>query len=93
MPFPTLTGNILLFATGAPELDAVLTPAPPSLDALGPAGIAFDREALHAGGLPPLGPDDAGGILKDHFYNRAATIFGGASEIQRNIIAKAVLGL
>lgn len=64
-----------------------------TVDALGPAGIAFDRAALHAAGLPPLGPDDAGGILKDHFYNRAATIFGGASEVQRNIIAKAVLGL
>jgi alkylation response protein AidB-like acyl-CoA dehydrogenase len=64
-----------------------------TVDALGAAGIAFDTAALHRAGLPPLGPDDAGGILKDHFYNRAATIFGGSSEIQRNIIAKAVLGL
>lgn len=64
-----------------------------TVDALGEAGIAYDTRALHEGGLPPLGPDDAGGILKDHFYNRAATIFGGASEIQRNIIAKVVLGL
>ena len=64
-----------------------------SVDTLGLAGIAYDPLALHAGGLPPFGPDDAGGILKEHFYNRAATIFGGASEIQRNIIAKAVLGL
>lgn len=64
-----------------------------TVESLGVAGIAYDPAALHAGGLPPLGPDDAGGILKDHFYNRAATIFGGASEIQRNIIAKVVLGL
>lgn len=63
------------------------------IDTLGPAGVAFDRAALHAGGMPPLGPPDAGGILKDHLYNRAATIFGGASEIQRNIVAKGVLGL
>jgi alkylation response protein AidB-like acyl-CoA dehydrogenase len=63
------------------------------VDLLGPAGMAYDTAALHSAGLPPLGPDDAGGILKDHFYNRAATIFGGSSEIQRNIIAKAVLGL
>ena len=40
--------------------------------------IAYDLPALHTGGFPPLDPDDAGGILKDHFYNRAATIFGGA---------------
>ena len=63
------------------------------VEALGPAGIAFDTAALHSAGKPPLGPDDAGGILKEHFYNRAATIFGGSSEIQRNIIAKVVLGL
>lgn len=62
-------------------------------EALGLAGIAYDTAALHSAGLPPLGPDDAGGILKDHFYNRAATIFGGSSEVQRNILAKMVLGL
>lgn len=64
-----------------------------TIDALGVAGAAYDTAALHAGGLPPLGPDDAGGIIKDHLYNRASTIFGGASEIQRNIVAKTVLGL
>lgn len=63
------------------------------VEALGPAGIAFDALALNQAEQPPLGPDDAGGILKEHFYNRAATIFGGSSEIQRNIIAKVVLGL
>jgi alkylation response protein AidB-like acyl-CoA dehydrogenase len=63
------------------------------IDTLGLAGIAFDSAALHAGGPPPLGPPDADGILKDHLYNRAATICGGASEIQRNIVAKGVLGL
>ena len=63
------------------------------VEALGPAGIAFDSAALHSASLPPLGPDDAGGILKEHFYNRAATVFGGSSEIQRNIVAKVVLGL
>jgi alkylation response protein AidB-like acyl-CoA dehydrogenase len=52
-----------------------------TIDVLGPAGISFEAA------------DDAGGILKDHLYNRAATIFGGASEIQRNIIAKTVLRL
>jgi alkylation response protein AidB-like acyl-CoA dehydrogenase len=63
------------------------------VDALGPAGIAWDTAALHRADPPPLGPDDAGGIIKDHLYNRAATIFGGSSEVQRNILAKAVLGL
>jgi alkylation response protein AidB-like acyl-CoA dehydrogenase len=64
-----------------------------SIDMLGAAGIACDTAALHSNGLPPLGPDDAGGLLKEHLYNRANTIFGGSSEIQRNIIAKVVCDL
>lgn len=64
-----------------------------SIDLLGAAGIAWDTEAVLSQGLPPLGPDDSGGILKDHLYNRASTIFGGSSEIQRNIIAKVVCRL
>jgi len=63
------------------------------IDALGPAGIAWDAAALHRGDDPPLGPDDAGGLVKDHLYNRAATVFGGSSEVQRNILAKTVLAL
>ncbi|HEU0203146.1 MAG TPA: acyl-CoA dehydrogenase family protein, partial [Burkholderiaceae bacterium] len=64
-----------------------------AIDTLSLAGVAYDPVALHAAAPPPLGPIDAGGIIKDHLYNRAATIFGGASEIQRNIVAKGVLGL
>lgn len=64
------------------------------IDALAEAGMVLDVQALHAmPGLPPLGPDDTGGILKEHLYNRANTIFGGSSEVQRNILAKVVLGL
>ncbi len=62
-------------------------------DALGHAGIAYDANTLHGEAPPPLGPDDAAGILRYHLYNRAATIYGGSSEIQRNIIAKSALGL
>jgi alkylation response protein AidB-like acyl-CoA dehydrogenase len=64
-----------------------------TVDALGHAGIAYDPDTLHGEGPPPLGPEDAGGILRYHLYNRAATIYGGSTEIQRNIIAKSVLGL
>jgi alkylation response protein AidB-like acyl-CoA dehydrogenase len=64
-----------------------------TVDALGYAGIAYDPHTIHGEGPPPLGPDDAGGILRYHLYNRAATIYGGSTEIQRNIIAKSVLGL
>lgn len=64
-----------------------------TVEALGHAGIAYDVDALHSGAPQPLPPDDAGGIVKDHLYRRAATIYGGTTEVQRNIIAKAVLGL
>lgn len=64
-----------------------------TVDALGYASIAYDPDTLHGEGPPPLGPEDAGGILRYHLYNRAATIYGGSTEIQRNIIAKSVLGL
>lgn len=64
-----------------------------TVDALGYAGIAYDPDTLHGEGPPPLGPQDAGGILRYHLYNRAATIYGGSTEVQRNIIARSVLGL
>jgi len=64
-----------------------------SVDALGYAGLAYDAQTLHGEALPHLGPDDTAGILRYHLYNRAATIYGGSSEIQHNIIAKSVLGL
>ena len=64
------------------------------VDALGLAGIAYDPADLEGTGrLPALGQFDAPGILKDHLHGRAATIYGGSNEIQRNIIAKSVLGL
>jgi len=40
-----------------------------------------------------VGPEDALTITPFYFNNRAASIYGGSNEIQRNIIAKAVLGL
>ena len=39
------------------------------------------------------GPDYAHGAAQNYFLTRRTTIYGGSSEIQRNIIAKMVLGL
>ncbi len=41
----------------------------------------------------PVGPDYAVGAAGRYFNMRKASIYGGSNEIQRNIIAKAVLGL
>jgi pimeloyl-CoA dehydrogenase large subunit len=42
---------------------------------------------------PPIGPDYAGVAAPSYFNNRKLSIFGGSNEIQRNILAKAILGL
>jgi alkylation response protein AidB-like acyl-CoA dehydrogenase len=64
------------------------------LDACGLAGIVFDPRTVAEVDIPsPAGDEDAPGIVRDHLHGRAATIYGGSNEIQRNIIAKAALGL
>lgn len=42
---------------------------------------------------PPPGADYAVRAVSDYNFGRAASIYGGSNEIQRNVIAKAVLGL
>ena len=51
-------------------------------------------EALELGtNQPAIGPDLAVTLMPAYLSNRMYTIAGGSSEIQRNIIAKAVLGM
>ncbi|HEX4583765.1 MAG TPA: acyl-CoA dehydrogenase family protein [Burkholderiaceae bacterium] len=40
----------------------------------------------------PPGPPQAPGISADFLYRRAVTIYGGSNEIQRNLIARQLLG-
>ena len=42
---------------------------------------------------PPVGPDWAAGLAAQYFNMRKVSIYGGSNEIQKNIIAKAILGL
>ncbi len=48
---------------------------------------------LSLGDNETAGPDYARGLAGRYFNLRKASIYGGSNEIQRNIIAKAVLGL
>jgi alkylation response protein AidB-like acyl-CoA dehydrogenase len=50
---------------------------------------AFDKDP------PPnaFGPDIAPAVATQYFNNRKLSIFGGSNEVQRDIIAKSVLGL
>ena len=41
----------------------------------------------------PVGPDHAVGLMEERLLRRAASIYGGSNEIQKNIIAKAIMGL
>jgi alkylation response protein AidB-like acyl-CoA dehydrogenase len=62
--------------------------------ALGPYAQPFVPEALEAGyNGEAIGPDYAAPVAPEYFNYRKLTIFGGSNEIQRNIIAKAILDL
>jgi alkylation response protein AidB-like acyl-CoA dehydrogenase len=42
---------------------------------------------------PPVGPDHSLVAMARYLNNRAGSIYGGSNEIQRNIMARQVLGL
>jgi hypothetical protein len=41
----------------------------------------------------PIGPDHAPPAAPRYFNMRKTTIYGGSTEIQKNIVSKAILGL
>ena len=51
--------------------------------------LGADLQRIVAG----VGPDYAAGLAGEMFNGRKTSIYGGSNEIQRNIIAKMVLGL
>ena len=48
--------------------------------------------ALHSND-EPIGPDYANTAAPDYFNTRKVSIYAGSNEVQRNIMAKMVLGL
>ena len=61
-----------------------------AMEAVGYCALPDD---LSLGDNEAVGPDYARGLSGRYFNLRKASIYGGSNEIQRNIIAKAVLGL
>ncbi|MFP6748173.1 MAG: acyl-CoA dehydrogenase family protein [Alphaproteobacteria bacterium] len=51
------------------------------------------EERLAGANLPPIGERDEMSVTTRYLNDRAASIYGGSNEIQRNIMAKLVLGL
>ena len=62
---------------------------------VGPYAIPYQPERAYEErwNEPPIGPEWAGPIAPTYFNWRKTTIYGGTNEIQKNIIAKAILGL
>ena len=64
------------------------------LEAVGYYGTPWQLEAMEAGSnQPPIGPSYAKNAMPLYARQRANTIEGGSEEIQKNVIAKQVLGL
>jgi alkylation response protein AidB-like acyl-CoA dehydrogenase len=63
------------------------------MEVAGPHAMAHQHAFLEARNDDTVGPDWAGTASPNYYFNRAVSIFGGSSEIQHNIVAKAVLGL
>ncbi|MGV0878947.1 acyl-CoA dehydrogenase family protein [Martelella sp. FLE1502] len=61
-----------------------------TVDALGYDAIPFDPDAA-SGHDTPAFPAYAAGLLEEYFYRRAATVYGGSNETQKNIVSKLIL--
>ena len=88
---PSLMGAAALKLRGTELQQAILQTG---LDALGRHGMVYQSDALHTGWNGEIiGPEESADVIYEHLYRRAATVYGGSSEVQKNIIAKGALGL
>ena len=65
------------------------------LEVVGPFALPYqpERDDEERWNEPPIGPDWAGPVAPTYFNWRKTSIYGGTNEIQKNIVAKAILGL
>jgi alkylation response protein AidB-like acyl-CoA dehydrogenase len=64
-----------------------------SVESIGYYAMPFVRDTWAKANEPRPGPDYAAPVAPYYFNLRKASIYAGSNEIQRNIMAKAVLGL
>ncbi|MDP6706970.1 MAG: acyl-CoA dehydrogenase family protein [Alphaproteobacteria bacterium] len=64
------------------------------IEALGYYAAPYEPRAVRDDwNEPPVGPEYVEGLMNERLLRRAASIYGGSNEIQRNIISKMVLEL
>lgn len=81
-----------MLKTGGTELKQLIDTL--AVEAVGYYMAPFEREAREPGSnIAPVGPDYALTPMATYLNNRASSIYGGSNEVQRNIMAKLVLGL
>jgi acyl-CoA dehydrogenase len=87
---PTGAASSQLKVMGTEAQQAIDTLA---VEALGLYAAPWQPEALEIGSNEkPIGLPETILFMPDYLNNRAATIYGGSSEVQRNILAKLALG-
>ena len=63
------------------------------LEVVGPYAMPYiDQDRAEGRNEPGIGPDFAASAAPTYFNMRKTSIYGGSNEIQRNIVAKAILG-
>jgi len=88
---PPMMGAAALKLRGTELQQSILQTA---VEILGRHGPVYQDQALYEDwGGDFIGPAVSAGLIYEHLYRRAATIYSGSNEVQRNIIAKGALGL
>jgi hypothetical protein len=64
-----------------------------AVEAVGWYGMPFTEQRNYDSNIVPVGGGYVDDVSPRYFNNRKTTIYGGSSEVQRNVLAKAMLGL
>jgi alkylation response protein AidB-like acyl-CoA dehydrogenase len=64
-----------------------------AVEAVGWYGVPFTELRNYDSNVVPVGGDHVDDVAPRYFNGRKTTIYGGSSEVQRNVLAKAMLGL
>ena len=64
-----------------------------AVEAVGWYGVPFTELRNYDSNIVPVGGDYVDDVSPRYFNHRKTTIYGGSSEVQRNVLAKAMLGL